>query len=478
MKLKIFISLAIALLISSASYYFYPRTYLSIGIRADQDDTTKFFIESIKWELQKNGIDLRYEVQNQSIATDPISFLQSNPKVDFVLHGNFGEALDNTNEVTSIGIVLRQAILFFKNPKSQAAQPIKSIADLHKAKIIIYSYPIQNPYTEIAPFWQSVVGELPNPYTTLTTLSSMGTLLQGGDKANQIKFAWPNLASIYGQPEFNDKTTQLTDWDFLIVLDQIPDRLLLDLMWRGDIELFQFDDLESVAQRNKFLKLYKYPKATYSNKLPPNWAQDKVIPSSDLMLLTFSTSLSIKSSLDSSLIELLTDAVEKASKRQIYLDKRYDSLGFLGSDLSEFPKYTAEDTFKANPVAKRYYRDGPSYLSELLTPTTASFIAKIALLLIPLLTVIYPIAKFSPRLYANHIKNKISGWYKKLADLEIDFKHQRLSVSEFLYQLSQLEDDLAKIKIPFLYRDFVQDLYIAREHLNLIESKVRAANDQ
>ena len=48
----------------------------------------------------------------------------------------------------------------------------------------------------------------------------------------------------------------------------------------------------------------------------------------------------------------------------------------------------------------------------------------------------------------NHIKNKISVWYKKLAELESDFKLHQLSYSEFLYELSLLEEDLAKIKIP------------------------------
>ena len=481
MKVKISIILIASLLITILCFYFYPRKYLTVGVYDDQDDAKSAFIRSLSYDLKKNGIELRLKKYAESTGTDPISFLHDDSQVDFIMHGNFRHI--NTDEISSIGVVSRSPILFFKNPKSVRAKKIKNIDDLHHSKIIVFSYPIKNPYVDKAAFYDNPIEILGNPYTTLSMLDRMPPLelnhleplgSRQTQYANDVKVMWPDLRKAEVVTEAIDLikvSLNDSDWDIFVMLDPIADSFLRPLILDNVLEFFQFEDINSFVQRNKFYSLFNYPKSSYSYFVHRDWKGSKKIPPQDIQLLTYSNSISIKSNLDTSLIELLTDAVEKTAKNQFHRDL-HNGIGFLGSDINEFPKFSSEDSFYPNTVAKRYYRDGPGLLSEILTPTTASFLKTIALILIPLLTFIYPVAKITPKLYSNYIKNQIYLWYKKLEILESSFKNGSITKENFLSGLSTLENELSKLKIPFLYSYFIQDLYIAREHLELISNKI------
>jgi hypothetical protein len=486
MKLKISIVLITSILITLLCFHFYPRKYLTVGVYDDQDDAKASFIKNLGRELGKNGIELKFKKMEEFTGTDPISFLHDDSQVDFIMHGNFRHI--DTKEISSLGVVSRSPILFFKNPKSLRAKRIRNIDDLHLSKIIVFNYPIKNTYVSQAPFYDNPIEIVGNPYTTLSMLDRMpplelndqieplGTRRGHIGYENTVKLQWPNLK----KAEFVHEAINLiesglndADWDILVMLDPIADVFLRPLIINNVLEFFQFDDISSFAQRNKFYSLYNYPQSTYSYLVARDWKGSKKIPPRDIKLLTYTNSISVKSNLDSSLIELLTDAVEKSAKLQFYRD-RHIGIGFLANDINEFPKFSSEDSFYQNPIAKRYYRDGPGLLSEILTPTTASFLKTIALILIPLLTFIYPVAKITPKLYSNYIKNQIYLWYKKLEILESSFKNGSITKENFLSELSTLENELSKFKIPFLYSYFVQDLYIAREHLELISNKINS----
>ena len=490
MKLKISIVLIITILITILCVHFYPRKYLTIGGYEDdksafQDDDKSAFIRSLSYNLEKNGIKLRLKTQGESTRTDPISFLYEDSKIDFIIHGNFRHI--DTDEISSIGVVSRSPILFFKNPKSVRAKKIKNIDDLHHSKIIFISLPIKNPYVSKLPFYENI-GIVGNPYTTLSMLDLMppleldeqieplGTRRGFLGYENDVKLLWPDLRKAEVVTDAIDLikvSLNNSDWDIFVMLDPIADSILRPLILDNVLEFFQFEDINSFVQRNKFYSLYNYPKSSYSYFINRDWKGSKKIPPQDIQLLTYANSISIKSNLDTSLIELLTDAVEKAAKLQFHSD-RFNGIGFLASDINEFPKFSSQDSFYPNTIAKRYYRDGPGFLSEILTPTTASFLKTIALILIPLLTFIYPVAKITPKLYSNYIKKQIYLWYQKLEILESSFKNRSISKEKFLSELSTLENELSKFKIPFLYSYFVQDLYIAREHLELISNKINS----
>ena len=480
MKLKISIVLIITILITILCFHFYPRKYLTIGVYDYQDDAKAAFIKGLGYALASNGIELKLKRKEASSETDPISFLYEDSQIDFIMHGNFRHI--KVKEISSLGVVSRSPILFFKNPKSLRAKKIKNIDDLHDSKIIVFSYPIKNPYVSKLPFYENVIDIAGNPYTTLSMLDRMPPLWiepfgsRQTQYANDVKVMWPDLRKAENFVEALDlikASLNDSDWDVLVMLDPIDDSFQRALIVNNLLEFFQFEDIASFVQRNKNYSLYTYPKSSYSYMIFRDWKENKVIPPKDIQLLTYTNSISVKSNLDTSLIELLADAVEKTAKAQSYRDLHI-GLGFLGSDINEFPKFSSEDTFYPNPIAKRYYRDGPGFLSEILTPTTASFLKTIALILIPLLTFIYPVARITPKLYSNYIKNQIYLWYKKLEILETSFKNESITKENFLSELSTLENELSKFKIPFLYSYFVQDLYIAREHLELISNKINS----
>jgi len=476
-KITTLVLFIVALMISVV--YYFPKTTITIGTYRDLEYSTLFFLQRLELELKKNGLTLNIKVQDENKELDIISFLVNDPQVDFVMHGNFGEKLNKTNEIQSLGIVSRSPILFLKNPKSPVARKITNIGDVGGAKLVVYSRPISNSYVSQAPFWESVTGDVANPHTSFVVLDwllpSMPNDAIPNDnslKENHLKLFWPNIQKIYESEKPKYELAFPDEWDFLIVLDPIEERLLTDLLITKQAEFFEFSDIDSTVQRNKFLKIFPYAKATYSKTIPSPWLDGLQIPEQDVKLVTYTNSVSIKSSVDSSLVELLTDAIEKASRDNIYLDK-HRGIGFLSNEISEFPKFSSEDTFRPHPVSKSFYREGYGILSETFTPMVASILKKISLIFIPLFTFLYPFFSFVPKLYENHIKNKIYLWYKKLEVTESKLIQLHSSQELITKELAVLEYELREIKIPFFHSDYIQDLYIAREHLILISRKLK-----
>lgn len=480
--LKITALILFAVVLAVSVIYLIPKNTITVGTYKDLDDSMLFFLNRLKYELKNNGITLNFKTQDEQKESDIISFLVNDPEVDFVLHGNFGAKLDKTNDILSVGVVSRSPILFLKNPKSKAAQAIKNTGDLGDAKVVVYTRPISNSYVTKAPFWENVVEESANPHTSLTALEWLFPFVSNDAMPNQIsensllknhlKLYWPDLNAIYANEKPNFELAFPGEWDLLVILDPIYERLLTDLLLTRQAEFFEFADIDSTLQRNKLLKVFPYAKASYSKMIPTDWLEGKQIPEQDLKLVTYTNSVSIKSSVDSSLVELLTDAVEKASRDSIYLDK-FRGMGFLSNEISEFPKFSSEDTFRPHQVAKNFYREGYGILSETFTPRVASILKKISLVLIPLVTFLYPLFSFVPNLYNSHVKNKIYLWYKKLELTEAKLSASQLDQDLIAKELAVLEQDLREMKIPFFYGDYVQDLYIAREHLMLISRKLQ-----
>ena len=86
---------------------------------------------------------------------------------------------------------------------------------------------------------------------------------------------------------------------------------------------------------------------------------------------------------------------------------------FPSTDFVEFP---------LNESARLYFESGPPFLQKYLPFWLASFVDRAKVLILPLITLIFPLFKIAPPLYRWRIRSRIYKWYELLRAIEADLK--------------------------------------------------------
>lgn len=122
-----------------------------------------------------------------------------------------------------------------------------------------------------------------------------------------------------------------------------------------------------------------------------------------------------------------------------------------------------------SPEAQRYYRNGPTTLRRWFSFGTANFLERAWVLLIPLLTLMIPLARVAPPIYRWRVRRRIYVWYSLLRELE---ERGRAAPSDsdkvaIISELHELQEAAGQIEVPLSYTD---DLYRLRNHIEFVET--------
>lgn len=183
------------------------------------------------------------------------------------------------------------------------------------------------------------------------------------------------------------------------------------------------------------------------------------IPSTDVPLVAPVAQLAIRKDLHPAIESLLID-----SAVAIHDD------GSLISDAGSWPDPDATD-LPVSSQARRYYRDGPSFLRRYFSFGLANFLDRAWVLAIPLLTLLFPLVRAAPPIYRWRVRRKIYVWYKDIRELEA---RGRASPSQderarILSELEDLQEEIGVVEVPLSYTD---DLYRLRSHVEFVKQLV------
>ncbi len=117
--------------------------------------------------------------------------------------------------------------------------------------------------------------------------------------------------------------------------------------------------------------------------------------------------------------------------------------------------------------ARRYYKNGASFLRRMFPFGVANFMERAWVLVIPLITLLFPVVRAAPPLYRWRIRRKIYIWYQDLRELETEGREattaeQRHSVRA---KLVDMQTETGNVKVPLSYTD---DLYRLRSHISFV----------
>ena len=185
----------------------------------------------------------------------------------------------------------------------------------------------------------------------------------------------------------------------------------------------------------------------------------KNLPNNNINLLAATANLVTKDDVPQELIRLFLKKVKEVHKHKT-----------LFSQENQFPNILNLDV-QINSEAKKYLKSGDSWLESIFPYWIASNIDRLKILLIPLLTLMFPLFKGVAPLYRWTMRSKIYKWYKKVN--ELDKKLKTLNKEELKIELKKLEDLQLTIQehtnVPM---SFMGEYYNLLIHVELVINKI------
>ena len=142
--------------------------------------------------------------------------------------------------------------------------------------------------------------------------------------------------------------------------------------------------------------------------------------------------------------------------------------------------FEAEDEFPSSrglgvPVsraAEQYFRDGPSFLYRVLPFGVAAVVDRLKILLLPLVTLLFPLFKLTPPIYRWRIRSKIYRWYRQIRDVDhqITMAPPGADLSPLVAELEAVQRDIAAVRVPTSY---MGEYYTLLAHLDWVLQRAR-----
>lgn len=239
--------------------------------------------------------------------------------------------------------------------------------------------------------------------------------------------------------------------DIALIVSGADPAWIAELIASPGVELLSLDRARALKRRHSFLDEV----TLYAGVLDPA----RNLPATDVTLLAPVAEIVVRSDLHPAIQSVLIEAAY-----------RHHAKGTILSDPGAFPTQTLTD-IPLSDEADRYYRNGPTVLRRWFPFDIANFLERAWVLVIPLVTLMFPLAKAAPPVYRWRVRRKIYVWYQKLRDLEISGRdattpEERTAVRS---QLADLQAETGRVQVPLPYND---DLYRLRAHIRFVSELI------
>ncbi len=240
--------------------------------------------------------------------------------------------------------------------------------------------------------------------------------------------------------------------DALLTVISPESSLVQELLVNPKINVLSIQRAQAYSRKYAYLttlNLYEGTMDLYRN-----------IPNNNMNLLAATANLVTRQGVPHELIRLLLKKVKEVHKNKS-----------LFAQENQFPNTLNLDT-QINKEALKYLRNGDSWLESIFPYWIASNMDRLKILLIPLLTLMFPLFKGVAPLYRWTMRSKIYKWYKLVN--ESDKKLKNLNIDELKIELKNLETLQTTIQdhtnVPM---SFMGEYYNLLMHVELIINKIK-----
>ena len=219
----------------------------------------------------------------------------------------------------------------------------------------------------------------------------------------------------------------------------------------GKVTLYSFDRAETYARTHHYLTKLTLP--------PGGIDLIRDLPAGEVTLLAPTANLVVREDLHAAIKYLFLLAASQTH-----------SEGDMFAGLGQFPNGQTV-LFPLGDEAKSFHKNGPPFLMRYLPFQIAITVERLKILLIPLLTLLFPLFKITPPAYRWQIRRRIFKWYKQLKRL--DTKAYELTDKDearrMLHQLEAMDKMVLETSVPLSYTDYI---YSLRLHIRMIQQRM------
>jgi len=239
--------------------------------------------------------------------------------------------------------------------------------------------------------------------------------------------------------------------DALLTVISPNSSLVQNLLENPNINILSIKRAQAYSRKYAYLntlELYEGTMDLYKN-----------IPNNNMNLLAATANLVAREGVPHELVRLLLKKVKEVHKNKT-----------LFSQENQFPNTLNLDT-SINKEALKYLRSGDTWLESIFPYWIASNMDRLKILLIPLLTLMFPLFKGVVPLYRWSMRSKIYKWYKRIN--EVDKKIKLLDKQDLEFELKNIEalqrDIQEHTNVPM---SFMGEYYNLLLHIDLVINKI------
>jgi TRAP transporter TAXI family solute receptor len=184
-------------------------------------------------------------------------------------------------------------------------------------------------------------------------------------------------------------------------------------------------------------------------------------PPSEVALIAPKASLVVRSDLHSAIQFLLLNAAVQI----------HSGAGIFHR-AGQFPAAETVDV-PLSDEAIQFYKSGRPFLQNYLPFWVASLVARLLVVLIPVVGILYPLLRFLPAIYGWAMRRKIARLYGELRFLEDELsgRSEGQDRGAMAVRLDHLEQQANRLRIPMAYASM---LYVLRHHIDLVRQRLIA----
>ena len=215
------------------------------------------------------------------------------------------------------------------------------------------------------------------------------------------------------------------------------------------IRIMSFERADAYIRLNRFLSKMILPKGAID--LARN------LPAKDIVLLAPTATVVASPDLHPALVDLFLLVMRDAHRPGGLLE---------APDEFPSPRYI---TYPLDPAARRFYDRGPPFLQRFLPFWAANLADRLKVMILPLLTLLYPLFKILPPAYSWRMRSKVNRWYKELEALDDRVRDGSVSRGDAHEQLDRIEQSVENVSVPAA---FAASAYTLRLHIDFLRRRV------
>jgi TRAP transporter TAXI family solute receptor len=259
-----------------------------------------------------------------------------------------------------------------------------------------------------------------------------------------------SLLPVGGEAAANDLRTGKLDAAFFVISPRAP--VIHEALAIPGVRLLSIKRAPAYVVQHHFLSVLTLPEGAMDLKAN--------LPVRPTALLAPATTLVVREGFHPALAELLLSISQRIFGEPGMFEQAGD---FPSPKFLEFP---------ISDAAKRFFHSGPSLLQRYLPFWAADLIDRLKIILLPLITLVYPLFKLIPPAYDWRMRSRINRWYKDLQVIEEELRARdpNADVTPKLEELDRLEANVGRLSVPLAYAN---PLYTLRSHIALLRDELR-----